>query len=80
MTRIGVLMLCISRLGCDPGSPEPTTPPPDFRAVRDECNVPGAYGSRYCVTEFHDDKRGVTCWKLGSGLSRLPDSALGGSR
>lgn len=28
------------------------------------------------VAVYHDDERGVTCWKVSSGLSCLPDSAF----
>ena len=28
------------------------------------------------VSVFHDNKRNVTCWRVGSGLSCIPDSYL----
>lgn len=38
----------------------------------------GATTGGYLIRVFHDDKRGVTCWTLGSrgGISCLPDVAF----
>ncbi|MEB8055761.1 hypothetical protein [Pseudomonas fulva] len=30
----------------------------------------------YSADIYHDDQRGVTCWKLSNGLSCIPDSQL----
>lgn len=67
---IGILLLLVLLLmGCGRDATGNATDPPF--PIRSEVINYGGGPSRY-----HDDEKGVTCWKQGQALSCIPDSQL----
>jgi hypothetical protein len=64
-----VLILGFCAFGCEPGRS-------DYGGER--APVPGVESAEYPLIVYHDDSRGVTCWraKFADGIACLPDREL----
>ncbi|MEK7516518.1 MAG: hypothetical protein AAB562_02885 [Patescibacteria group bacterium] len=71
---LSVVVLTVAFLltGCAPDAPRATPPPTPSITILEEIDIEAGYN----IYVLHDQKRSVTCYAKGAGISCIPDSVL----